>query len=155
MALAAGVADPGAPFLFEGEVMSSKAALLLPLVALSAFAQYPAPVVSLVDGTSKPKDGYWALEPDPASDPSGQNRHGKLFASPPPRQLGILTFEGLPILPDWTSQTIDSIALFYFHDDTGSLDPSDVHRPRILYQDLPLDLILENDPPIWFADSAS
>jgi len=134
--------------------MSGRVALLWLAAALSAAAQYPAPSLRLHDATGKPKDGYWALEPDPAADPSGQQRHGRLIASLPPRRLGSLTDAGLPIVADWTSQSFDATALFYFRDQTGTLDPSDIHRPRILYQDLPLDMTLENTPPTFFADSS-
>jgi uncharacterized protein YjbI with pentapeptide repeats len=119
-------------------------------------AQYPAPKVSLLDGGGA-KDGYWAIEPDPATDPSGQKRHGRLYAPPPPRKFGNLNSNSaMPVVADYSSQQIDETGLFYLRDSHGTFDPSDIHRPRILSQNYPLDLAMDLDAattPFLFADT--
>ncbi len=124
--------------------------LLLVAIATCTFAQYPAPVVSL-NSNHLPKGGYWALEPDPNADPSGQKRHGRMYAVPPAQDLGFLD-TGYPIMADWTSQSIDRDSLFYFHDNTGTPDPTNIHRPRILDQNFGLNIGLGVMPPVLFAD---
>src|SRR3982750_2862032 len=126
--------------------MSSKLFSLLLAVTSCGFAQYPAPVVSLTS-QNLPKGGYWALEPDPNVDPSGQKRHGRLYAARPPQELGFLN-EGLPVMVDWPS-------LSYLHDNTGTLDPTNIHRPRILYHNYALSIAIGASPPVLYADSAN
>jgi uncharacterized protein YjbI with pentapeptide repeats len=115
------------------------------------------PVVPLWDnlgtGNGAPKDGYWALEPDPASDPTGQNRHGRLRALPPPQYLDLTDPAAMPIVADWTSQQFDDYALFYFRDQNGNSDPTNPHRPRILSNNYPLNIAEEVAPLVFYADT--
>ncbi len=60
------------------------------------------------------------------------------------------------MVADYASQQIDETALFYFRDASGSIDPDDIHRPRILSNNYPLDLTMDlpaSVTPFLFADA--
>ncbi|MFL6463604.1 MAG: hypothetical protein ACJ73N_04255 [Bryobacteraceae bacterium] len=46
------------------------------------FVQLPAPHVKTINADGTPRGGYWALQPDPAQDPTGAGRVGRLHALP-------------------------------------------------------------------------
>ncbi len=95
------------------------------------FVQLPRPHVSTVKLDGTPKSGYWALQPDPAQDPTGAGRLGRINALP--RQNlgtdGSNPLYGMPIAGDWTSTTFADTALLSFA------------TAKILSNDTPLDLI--------------
>ena len=81
------------------------------------------------DGT--PKSGYWALQPDPAQDPTGAGRAGRLHALPqqnmvPPNSGSTEEVVGMPIATDWTSTEFDDVSLL-------RLD-----APKLYSNDIPL-----------------
>jgi uncharacterized protein YjbI with pentapeptide repeats len=121
---------------------------------LVAFVQAPEPIVPLRTDTGL-RGGYYALRPDPASDPTGKQRQGRLRALPPPQNIDVINPKVMPVIADWTSQQIDDTALFYLADDTGTTDPNNPHRPRILSGNSPLNITLElyTGTPYLFADA--
>lgn len=78
------------------------------------FVQLPAPHVKTINVNGAPKSGYWALQPDPAQDPTKAGRLGRLHALP---QQNMSTLKaswevvGMPLAADWTSTEFDDTAL--------------------------------------------
>jgi uncharacterized protein YjbI with pentapeptide repeats len=75
-----------------------------------AFVRAPAPVTPLLGTDGKPLGGWWALQPDPSLDPTGQQRQGRVTmrnSSIPATQL---------LQPDFASQQFDGSSLFRFTD---------------------------------------
>jgi uncharacterized protein YjbI with pentapeptide repeats len=84
--------------------------------ARTVFVQLPAPHVKTINADGTPKSGYWALQPDPAQDPTGAGRAGRLHALPqqkisPPNDNNDYKVYGMPLAPDWTSSSFDDTAL--------------------------------------------
>lgn len=82
----------------------------------TVFVQLPAPHVKTINADGTPKSGYWALQPDPAQDPTGAERAGRLHALPqqkisPPNDNNDFKVYGMPLAPDWTSTEFDDTAL--------------------------------------------
>jgi uncharacterized protein YjbI with pentapeptide repeats len=79
------------------------------------FVQLPAPHVKTNNADGTPKGGYWALQPDPAQDPTGAGRAGRLHALPQqnmvPTDTGSSPVIGMPLAADWTSTEFDDGAL--------------------------------------------
>jgi uncharacterized protein YjbI with pentapeptide repeats len=75
-----------------------------------AFVRAPAPVTPLLGADGKPLGGWWALQPDPSLDPTGQQRQGRVTM----REQALLVTTMLQ--PDFTSQQFDGSSLFSFSD---------------------------------------
>jgi uncharacterized protein YjbI with pentapeptide repeats len=95
------------------------------------FVQLPAPHVKTINADGTPKSGYWALQPDPALDPTGAGRAGRLHALPqqnmvPPNPGIDQEVVGMPLAADWTSTEFDDAALI-------RLD-----APKLYSNDIPL-----------------
>jgi hypothetical protein len=80
------------------------------------FVQLPTPHVKTINADGTPKSGYWALQPDPAQDPTGAGRAGRLHALPqqnmvPPNSGSSEELIGMPLAADWTSTEFDDTAL--------------------------------------------
>jgi len=81
------------------------------------FAQLPAVHVKVNNPDGTPKSGYWAIQTDPAQDPSGQHRVGRLHSLPeqdlvPPNSGLQGHIYGMPVVPDWSSARFDDTDLF-------------------------------------------
>ena len=59
--------------------------------------------------TGAPKQGYWALQPDPALDPTGGRRAGRVRAQPPTRALSDFYNAVQPLIADFSSAQIDGL----------------------------------------------
>jgi hypothetical protein len=95
------------------------------------FVQLPTPHVKTINADGTPKSGYWALQPDPAQDPTGAGRAGRLHALPqqnmvPPNSGSSEELIGMPLAADWTSTEFDDTALL-------RLD-----APKLYSNDIPL-----------------
>lgn len=93
------------------------------------FVQLPTPHVKTVNADGTPKSGYWALQPDPAQDPTGNGRTGRLHALPqqnmvPPDAGGNNQVIGMPLAADWTSAEFDDTSLLRL--DAPALYSSDI-----------------------------
>jgi uncharacterized protein YjbI with pentapeptide repeats len=75
-----------------------------------AFVRAPAPITPLLGKDGKPLGGWWALQPDPSLDPTGQQRQGRVTM----RDQPLLVTKTLQ--PDFTSQQFDGSSLFRFTD---------------------------------------
>ncbi|MBV9036200.1 MAG: pentapeptide repeat-containing protein [Acidobacteriaceae bacterium] len=115
------------------------------------FVQLPAPHVKTINADGTPKSGYWALQPDPAQDPNGTGRAGRLVALPeqelvPPNSGTTEEVIGMPLAADWTSTEFDDTALV-------RLD-----APKLYSHDIPLNFVSiatqQGANPVLFGTSA-
>jgi len=74
-----------------------------------AFIRASAPATPLLGKDGKPLGGWWALQPDPALDPAGQWRAGRVTVQESFRVIRLLQ-------PDFISQQFDGASLFSFTD---------------------------------------
>ena len=72
----------------------------------------------LVNGSGFALGGYWAIQPDPALDPS--HRAGRLRATPPFQNLSDDNPNDLYVLVDYSSQQMDGYSLFAFPPDANT-----------------------------------